>query len=424
LCKTAAVPPLRKLRAEVRAVPRADDVPWHAHCTRRKSDMALPDRFPEPAIDVLVALSLMHLGSNTRAARIFHEMVRDDAGIQGEGWRLLDRVAEAIGLPRSERSWRIADARRAASEALAAANAQGLAVVSSFHPRYPKVLRDIPDPPIVLWIRGGIEPFAARAVAIVGSRNATPAGLVVARRLSGELARAGVVVVSGLARGIDAAAHRGALDGGGPTVAVLGNGVDVSYPAENRQLSAAVAANGALVSEFPPGSRPYPSHFPLRNRIISGLCQGVLVVEASARSGSLITANAALEQGRQVFAVPGSVPSGRYSGCHALIKDGARLVETVDDIQEELGWADPGRRTQAAEASNRRVSNSLVDCMRSGDPISADELAARTGRGAADCLAELGVLEVAGLVARTPGGTFVKVDEPATYIEGNPIGRT
>ena len=194
------------------------------------------------------------------------------------------------------------------------ARAIGIDVITVLDPRYPHRLMNIPDPPIVLWTIGRPEVLAGPAVAVVGSRRATPTGLAVSRRLSGELAAAGVTVVSGLARGIDGAAHRGALDAAGGTVAVLGNGPDVAYPREHRELMAAIKVTGIVISEFPAGTRPESRHFPLRNRIISGLSLAVVVVEASEKSGSLITARAALEQGRDVLAVPGSIASGSLPG--------------------------------------------------------------------------------------------------------------
>jgi DNA processing protein len=244
-------------------------------------------------------------------------------------------------------------------------------------------------------------------VAIVGSRSATPTGISVAARLGRELADAGLVVVSGLARGVDAAAHRGALDGMGHTIAVLGSGADVIYPPEHTSLARQILERGgAIVSELAPGTPPRAGHFPLRNRIISGLARAVVVVEASEKSGSLITAKAALEQGRDVLAVPGNVISGRHRGCHALIKDGARLVETVDDVLEELKW-----RREAVRSRPRVNSlqlSGLEGTMAVGEPYSLDELAEATGRGVQDLLAELGALELAGRIERRAGSVFVR----------------
>jgi DNA processing protein len=275
-------------------------------------------------------------------------------------------------------------------------------------PAYPHVLRHIPDPPIGLWVRGSLSVLdTGPSVAIVGSRNATPGGVLMARTLARGLADAGFVVTSGLARGIDEAAHRGALDQKAPTVAVLGSGVDRIYPPEHEPLARSIMASGAVVAELPPGSRPFPGHFPLRNRIISGLSRAVIVVEASDKSGSLITARAALD----VLAVPGSVVSGCHQGCHALIKDGARLVETVNDVLDELGWrAKSPEAGAAADAQKAQARGRLWAMMRPGEPVSLDELATRSGRAAPELLAELGRLELAGHVARVPGGSFVKVD--------------
>ena len=208
--------------------------------------------------------------------------------------------------------------------------------VSRQDPRYSTALDAIHDPPPLLWIDGLVDVLRAPAVAIVGSRAASPYALEVARRLGADLARRGITVISGMARGVDAAAHRGALEGGGTTVAVFGCGVDVVYPREHGALAAEIRERGALVSEFPPGMPPYKGHFPQRNRIISGLSLAVVVVEAAEGSGSLITAEFAMEQGRAVLAVPGNVLGGRNAGAHALLRDGAKLVECADDILEEI----------------------------------------------------------------------------------------
>jgi DNA processing protein len=238
-------------------------------------------------------------------------------------------------------------------------------------------------------------------VAIVGSRAATSGGLEIAGQLAFDLARAGVVVVSGLARGCDAAAHRGALDAGGRTLAVVGCGVDVIYPAEHRQLHARIAASGMVAGELPPGVPPRRHHFPLRNRLISGLSRAVVVVEASERSGSLITAACALEQGREVMAVPGSVAGGRYGGSHALLRDGARLVQSAADILDELGWRSVA--TAAPPGDEGRFP-----WLAPGEDCSLDELVSRSGLAAADVLSCLTELELAGFVRRVAGGRFVR----------------
>ena len=258
----------------------------------------------------------------------------------------------------------------------------------------------------MLWVRGRCETLAAPAVALVGARAASAQALETARSLGAGLASRGVVVVSGLARGVDSAAHRGALEAGGLTVGVLGSGGDRLYPPEHEGLAAEMARSGAVVTELAPGVPPLPEHFPLRNRIISGLVRALVVVEAAQRSGSLITARLALEQGREVMAVPGLALSGRNRGAHALIRDGAKLVETVDDILEEL----PGLVREVAapvDEGNLLLENNLTMSMRSGEPCSVDELADWTGLSPSVLLAALLELELAGKVRRAGGGRFV-----------------
>ncbi len=303
----------------------------------------------------------------------------------------------------------MAEARLAAREAIGAARGAGLTILTVGEPAYPALLRQIPDPPIVLWCRGRPDLLDHPGVAIVGSRGASADGLAMARHLGREVSRAGLAVTSGLARGIDGASHRGALEAGGLTIGVLGNGVDVAYPAEHRDLTAAIATDGLLVSEFPPGVRPRSSHFPLRNRIISGLSRAVVVVEANERSGSLITARAALEQGRDVLAVPGPVAPGNHRGCHALIKDGARVVESVEDILEELRWVRPALPSPIAEDKALSISN-LDGFINRGEVLTLDDLATRSRRPVADLLADLGRLEVAGHIVRMAGGTYARLD--------------
>lgn len=212
----------------------------------------------------------------------------------------------------------------------------GHAIVALDDPAYPAALLTMHDPPPILYVRGRLESLHAPGIAIVGSRSATPQGADDARRFARELAAAGFVVVSGLALGIDAAAHRGALEGGGETVAVVGTGADVVYPAQHVALAHDIAQRGAIISEWPPGTPAKPAHFPQRNRLIAGMSVGVLVVEAAQRSGSLITARLANEMGRDVFAIPGSIHAPLARGCHGLIKDGAKLTETPEDVLEEL----------------------------------------------------------------------------------------
>ena len=248
-------------------------------------------------------------------------------------------------------------------------------------------------------------------MAIVGSRAASPYAVAVAERLASELSGCGIVVVSGCARGVDAAAHRGALGGEGATIAVLGAGVDVVYPAEHGELAQSIARAGALMSEFPPGAPPLRHHFPQRNRLISGLSRGVVVVEAGARSGSLITARYAAEQGREVMAVPGNVLSGRSAGGHALIRDGAAIVETAGDILEEIGFGALGGTPDpvaGVERTAREAEDPLLRHMDPGEICAVDDLIERSGLGSATVLLRLTDLEIAGRVTCAGPGRFVR----------------
>jgi DNA processing protein len=270
-------------------------------------------------------------------------------------------------------------------------------------PEYPRLLATIPDPPDELWVSGRPDLLSAQAVAIVGSRNASQYALEIAASLAFDLARLGLVVVSGMARGVDGAAHRGALEAGGATVAVLGSGVNVAYPDEHADLMLKIASTGAVVSEFPPDTPPLAYHFPLRNRIISGLSRAVVVIEAGEKSGSLITARCALEQGRDVMAVPGNALSGRNRGSHALLKDGAKLVEGVDDILEELGLR---RQPTRVDPRNLLLHNGLMLNMQMGETYDLDELGAASGLPASELLPLLTELELSGEIIKTSGGRF------------------
>ena len=261
------------------------------------------------------------------------------------------------------------------------------------HPDYPPLLAQIADPPGCIWTRGDRSIFAGVAVAVIGARYASQEGLIAARDIAGDLARSGIVVVSGLARGIDSAAHRGALDAGGKTIAVLGTGIDRVYPAENSALTAEIAAKGLLVTEFPPDSPPEDWHFPRRNRIISGLSKAVVVVEAKEKSGSLITARLAADQGRDVMAVPGTIVGGRTRGANALLRDGAKLVESAVDILQELGLE--------GSADRRRNSPEVVE-------FTVDEIAQELRIPAGEALARLLDWELTGEVQRIGSGRFVR----------------
>lgn len=280
---------------------------------------------------------------------------------------------------------------------------------------YPGLLAQIDDPPGVLFVRGRLEPCDSMAVAIVGARHATAYGRRVAWQLAGGLARAGYTVVSGLARGIDAAAHRGALDAGGRTIAVLGTGVLEIYPPEHAELALEIVARGAVISEAPPFTTARRGVFPRRNRIVSGLSLGTVVVEAAEHSGALITARLAGEQGREVFAVPGAIDCRMARGCHRLIRDGARLVESVDDILAELGplfeptVAADGRRIHApAELLLDDVERRVLDAVDSGAGTDIDGLVAASGLATSQVLATIGVLEMRRLVRRLPGNRLAR----------------
>lgn len=268
---------------------------------------------------------------------------------------------------------------------------------------YPPELLQMADPPLMLYVLGDVQALHHRSrLAIVGSRNPTPQGEANARQFAQALGEAGVCVVSGLALGVDGAAHDGALLGGAPTVAVVGTGLDRVYPKRHLALAHRIAAQGAIVSEYPLGTPPLRENFPQRNRIIAGLSQGTLVVEAAVQSGSLITARLAAEQGREVFAIPGSIHSPQARGCHALIRQGAKLVESAQDILEDLHLAAPAAsRDEAATGSD--PEDTLLQAM-GHDPVSLDALQARTGLDTAHLQARLLELELSGDVARLPGG--------------------
>ncbi|MEX2273673.1 MAG: DNA-processing protein DprA [Vicinamibacterales bacterium] len=284
----------------------------------------------------------------------------------------------------------------------------GIVTLDWSHPRYPAWLRMVPDPPPALWVRGDLRVLEQTSIAIVGSRSASQYARQVARSLAAGLAEEGVVVTSGMARGVDGAAHEGCLAAGGQTIAVLGTGVDVVYPVEHAQLSERIAASGLLVSEFEPGDIALAWHFPRRNRIISGLSRAVVVVEASEKSGSLITARLALEQGREVMAVPGSVLYGRNRGAHALIKDGATPVEDAADILDALGLKrSPKGGKDNGPAPEGPVQLALHEAGVTG--IDVDGLARETGREPEGLLADLTALELEGKAGRLGGGRYLWV---------------
>ena len=293
---------------------------------------------------------------------------------------------------------------------------KGITILVEGDPEYPNLLSQIEDPPGILFTRGSLE--HRPCLAIVGSRHATAYGLRMAEKLASDLVQIGYTVVSGLARGIDAAAHRGAIRAGGHTIAVLGNGILSIYPPEHTSLANDVMLCGAILSEFPPQSPPSKHTFPQRNRIISGLCLGTIVAQSSPRSGALITARLASEQGREVFAVPGPIDCPVSRGCHALIRDGAKLVESVHDVIDELGpltktFTDSNGRNvrHPAEFNLGPIEQKVIDSLeKHGDssPISIDLLVSMTHLPPSQILATISVLEMRKLLSRFPGGYVAK----------------
>lgn len=358
-------------------------------------------------------LALIRLpGVGAAGARALLEHYPDPKALLTAGtdaWR-------ATGLPAAARDHLAARAWIAAVEPdLAWLREPGHHLVTFDDAAYPPLLREIPDPPLALFVHGEPALLGLAQLAVVGSRNPSPGGERNAEDFAAFLAGAGLAITSGLAIGIDAAAHRGALRNGGRTLAVAGTGLDRVYPARHRELAHEIAATGALISEFPIGTPPRPDHFPRRNRIISGLSLGTLVVEANLQSGSLITARLAAEQGREVFAVPGSIHNPLARGCHALIRQGAKLVETGQDILEELPSlthtvAPPAAgATIAADADGApAAAASLLNCL-GFDAISIDGLVERSGLTAEQVSSMLVVLELQGRVVSGPGGLFTRL---------------
>jgi DNA processing protein len=336
---------------------------------------------------------LTHFQSASRVLAATRMALRD---VDGVGPKLAGKIAQA-------------NQELDAEAELALCRGMGVRVLARRDPEYPSSLADIPDPPSLLYLKGKLEPRDQLAIAVVGSRNCTPYGARIAERLGTALARTGFTVVSGLARGIDA------IKAGGRSVAVLANGLASVYPPEHQDLARSVIEAGALLSEMPMRQGPLANLFTQRNRIISGLALGVVVVEATPRSGSLSTARHALEQNREVFAVPGPVDSLCSRGCHRLIRDGARLVETIDDILEELGPLGREVHTSPTEPPVRHPAElALTDAERSllgqldDHPIGVDDLIVRTGLTAAQVMATLSVLEMKRLARRLPGHRFVR----------------
>jgi DNA processing protein len=271
---------------------------------------------------------------------------------------------------------------------------------------YPQLLLETEDPPPLLYVVGNVGLLQAQCVAVVGSRNATAQGVNNAESFSRSLSQSGLCIVSGMALGIDTAAHVGGLEGAGKSIAVVGTGLDRVYPARNKTLAHQLAQQGALVSEFPLGTPALANNFPRRNRIISGLSLGCLVMEAAVSSGSLITARLASEQGREVFAIPGSIHSALSKGCHQLIKQGAKLVECAEDILEELNWT---RRAFSQPVGTEETLGDALLLHLGHDPVPLDVLVTRSGLSAEQLIAQLLELELAGLVQTLPGGRYQRL---------------
>ncbi len=343
-------------------------------------------------------------------------------------WRLIEEHGSAraalAALPAVARAAGVDDyapcPEGVARAELAAGHRAGARLLRKGDPDWPLALSDLPDAPPLLWVRGQSDLLTRPMVALVGARNASSLGLRMARSLAADLSQAGFVIVSGLARGIDAAAHTAALPGG--TVAVMAGGVDVIYPTDNLTLAGEIAAHGLLVSEQPIGLEPQSRHFPVRNRIVSGLAQAVIVVEAAAKSGSLITARTALDQGRDVMAVPGHPFDARASGCNMLIRDGATLVRDAADVFELLGHPAPAAPAQAvappapatpdrgADLRSAASLHSLILDRLGPSPMAEDQLIRDLARDSRDVSPALVHLELEGRITRAPGGLLARVD--------------
>ncbi len=310
-----------------------------------------------------------------------------------------ERIAHALIAPPSD------DIRTLIDKTLAWAEQPGNRVLTLADADYPKALLDIADPPLMLYAKGRLEMLSTPALAVVGSRNATTQGMLNAEKFSEVLSQAGLTIISGMALGIDTAAHQGGLRGAGSTIAIIGTGADIVYPARNRNLAHQIAAEGCILSEYALGTPAIASNFPRRNRIISGLAQGVLVIEAAAQSGSLITARMAAEQGRDVFAIPGSIHSPLSKGCHLLIKQGAKLVESAQDVLEEikLHHKQPVQAISTARTTKTAIASPILNSI-GFDPVAPDALASRCELDIADVNAQLLILELESQIERLPGG--------------------
>ncbi len=372
-------------------------------CLMGRTERELEER------DAWLALGLIpEVGAAT-----FHRLVKGLGSAEAVLMAPIEALEQVPGVSReAARAVAAYSWREALDRELRVIETRGLGLLRFGDEGYPEPLAAIHSPPPILYLRGTLRPQDRVAVAIVGSRKGTSYGIAMAERISGELAQRGVTVVSGMARGIDAAAHRGALEAGGRTIAVLGCGLGVTYPPEHAELSDQIATDGAVLSEFPVFAPPKPDHFPRRNRIISGLALGVVVVEAGTESGALITANYALEQGREVFAVPGQVTVRSSRGCHQLIKAGAKLTESWEDIWEEIGLqvgppSQVGMRVAAASPPLEQEEVLVVDALEAG-PLQIDDLIGRTRLPPGQMASLLLSLMLKGVIEELPGKSFAK----------------
>lgn len=365
-------------------------------------DMARSDR------DLLIGLNLIPQLSPRRARRLFahFESFRGiwEAPASKLGQLFASQViGESIASGRNE---------AAIDEEIEAAEAGGIQILTLVDEEYPGLLREIDDPPLALYVRGNPAIDPAKAIAVVGTRRATRYGSLVAARLASQLALKGITVISGLAAGTDAAAHQGALDVGGHTLAVMGCGVDQVYPKRNQEIYDRIVETGTVLSEYPLGTRPAKWTFPQRNRIISGLSRGVVVVQAPERSGALITARLALEQGREVFAVPGNITNRTSAGTNQLLKDGAKLVATVDDILEEypdlLRLKTPPREATEEEESPLGEREQAVYDLISLEPVHVDDIIGRADLSPTEASHILLLLQLEGLIEEVEGGRYIR----------------
>jgi DNA processing protein len=342
----------------------------------------------------------------------------DHFGDVERAWRASPDELASAGLDRrSLENLLAARAKLDLKQELARINDVGARVLTWDSPDYPRLLREIPAPPYLLYVKGTITEEDTWAVAVVGTRRSTPYGREVTRRLVAPLVRSGITVVSGMARGIDAEAHWTALKSGGRTIAVLGCGIDLVYPPEHRQLAQEIIAHGALVSDYPLGTKPEGRNFPPRNRIISGLSLGALVIEAGMRSGALITADFAAEQGRDVFAVPGSILARGCVGTNRLIRDGAGVILSAEDILEELNLTMVAEQAEARQVLPADETEAALLGHLSGEPTHVDELQQRMGLPIAQVTSTLALMELKGMVRQVGGMKYIVAHEPGvTYV--------